>query len=242
MTIQYVPYVTTPAGACLTQANWQELGIHYALCGLAHLLIKPGLGFWQQGMDLKTYLAWDGVVILDAREFSLNGRGEFVVQSPYDGSRVTLSLEQFQSVVQQLKPDKLLEPQAMATQSNEHAKSILPPEIAGLGYEVTDGFWLQYSEHTLYASDRPAQDALQGVVYDEKAVLSLHDSSYALDFELLEAHCSCPTCQQSLTRAYLHHLLQSTPLLCQRFLMMHNVFWIKSHLNVSLSKGGSNSL
>lgn len=231
MTIQYVPYVTTPAGACLTQTNWHELGIHYALCGLAHMVIKPGLAFWQEGMDLKTYLAWDGSVILDARDFSLNGRGEFVVQSPYDGSRVVLSLDQFWDLVHQLKPDILLKPQFMETESIAKDQSTLFPKMQTLGYQPSDGILFQYDGLTLYVSDRPAHDALQGRVYQSDGLLSLQDPLYALDFQLLEAHCVCPTCQQSFTRAYLHHLLQSTPLLCQRLLMMHNVFWIRRYLN-----------
>ena len=231
MTIQYVPYVTTPAGACLTQTNWHELGIHYALCGLAHMVIKPGLAFWQQGMDLKTYLAWDGCVILDAREFSLNGREEFVVQSPYDGSRIVLSLAQFWELVHQLKPDLLLKPQSMETESVVKEQSALLSTMQSLGCQPSDGLLFTHDGHTLYASDRPAQDALQGRVYQSDGLLSLQDPLYALDFQWLEAHCACPTCQQGFTRAYLHYLLQSTPLLCQRLLMMHNVFWIRKYLN-----------
>ena len=226
MTMQYVPYITTPAGACLTQANWQALGIHYALCGLEQILIKPGLAFWEQSTDLKTYLAWEGAVILDAREFSLNSRDTYVVQSPYDGSRVTLTPTQFETVIRQLNPDMVLKQQPLPAQSNAQ----LPKKITDIGYEEADGIFLQEGAHRLYASDRPARDALQGVVYNRDGALSLQDSNFALNFELIDADCACPTCQQAFTRAYLHHLLQSTPILCQRFLMMHNVFWMKTHL------------
>jgi queuine tRNA-ribosyltransferase len=228
MTIHYAPYLTTSAGACLTQSNWRELGIHHALCGLAQMVIKPGLAFWQHGMDLKTYLAWDGVLILDARDFSLNEREEFVVLSPYDGSRVRMSLAQFWDLVHQLKPDKLLLPPAMDTTPPQANLSL---KMENLGYQASDGFLLEHDEQTLFASDRPAQDALQGVVYHAEGYLSLQDPAYALDFQVLQADCVCPTCQSLLTRAYLHYLLQSTPLLCHRFLMMHNVHWIKRFLS-----------
>ena len=42
-------------------------------------------------------------------------------------------------------------------------------------------------------------------------------------------NCSCETCSQGFTRAYFHHLLQHTPLLAQRFLVIHNVFFTQLH-------------
>lgn len=238
MSTQYVPHITTLAGSCLTQANWQTLGIHSALCTLSHMLIKPGLAFWQNGMDAKTYLAWDGVLILDARNLQLNSRQEFMLQSPYDGSRVCLNLEQFWSLVQQLQPEVLLVaddlPLAAPSAVEILFGSMHPPiellEKLPQGF-VEEGSWFVYGEHTLYCSDRPTQDALQGRVYHSDGCFSIEAPEFSLDFQPLVSGCGCPTCQQTFTRAYLHHLFQSTPLLCQRLLMMHNVINIKTCLN-----------
>ena len=74
------------------------------------------------------------------------------------------------------------------------------------------------------ASDVPARDACHGLIYSQGNVISLSDDVFRLDFRVIDDACHCPTCKQQLTRAYLHHLLEHTPLLCQRFLIQHNVY------------------
>ncbi|CAM2780578.1 queuine tRNA-ribosyltransferase [Legionella steigerwaltii] len=76
-------------------------------------------------------------------------------------------------------------------------------------------------------TDEPAHAALQGKVYSRAGDVDLMDSKTQMQFELIDADCVCPTCSQQFTRAYLHHLLQHTPLLCQRFLIQHNVFYVQ---------------
>lgn len=73
------------------------------------------------------------------------------------------------------------------------------------------------------ASNKPSRDACEGDVYHQEGMISLKDEAYRMDFRLIDDQCRCPTCEQKLTRAYLHHLLAHTPLLCQRFLIQHNV-------------------
>ena len=73
-------------------------------------------------------------------------------------------------------------------------------------------------------SDRPAADALEGMVYNQAQVLSIQDIDKALVFDVIDPNCQCPTCKQGFTQAYLHHLLGHTPLLCQRFLIQHNIY------------------
>lgn len=80
----------------------------------------------------------------------------------------------------------------------------------------------------LLESDKPASDAMIGEVYSEQGTLALLDSQMANQQEPIDAHCSCPTCTQGFTRAYLHHLLMHTPLLCQRYLIQHNVYYYLS--------------
>ncbi|MCP0912994.1 queuine tRNA-ribosyltransferase family protein [Legionella sp. 27cVA30] len=83
----------------------------------------------------------------------------------------------------------------------------------------------------LIESDHPAADAFAGRVYDSSGPFLLTDSRYALDFAPISKDCCCPTCKSKYTRAYLHHLFAHTPLLCQRFLLQHNVFFINQHLD-----------
>lgn len=76
-------------------------------------------------------------------------------------------------------------------------------------------------------SDEPAKAALHGKVYTQSGTIDLTNLSTQMQFETIDAECICPTCSQQFTRAYLHHLLQHTPLLCQRFLIQHNVFYVQ---------------
>lgn len=78
-------------------------------------------------------------------------------------------------------------------------------------------------------TDEPAQAALQGKVYSRVGDVDLTDPKTQMKFELIDADCVCPTCSQQFTCAYLHHLLQHTPLLCQRLLIQHNVFYVQNH-------------
>jgi queuine tRNA-ribosyltransferase len=77
-------------------------------------------------------------------------------------------------------------------------------------------------------SDEPASLAMQGQVYSREGVINLIDVETELDFSLIDSECLCPTCTRRLTKAYLHHLFLHTPLLCQRFLIQHNVFQVNA--------------
>lgn len=239
MTVYYAPHITTMAGACLTQANWRDLAIRYAFCTLSHLLVKPGLSFWQNGMDLKTYLAWDNNLILDLSDLQANEREEFRIQSPYDGSRLILNLDQLWDLLAQIKPDALVMSEKLTQKypstlsipwlvsSNLSSATQKMQQVQGLSAK---GRFFEDQELILYAADCPGEDALQGIVYQTQGCFKIQDLTHAKEFQTLEDNCACPTCQQGLTRAYLHYLIQSTPLLGQRLLMMHNVFWFRKFL------------
>lgn len=77
-------------------------------------------------------------------------------------------------------------------------------------------------------TDEPAQAAFQGRVYSREGSVDLTDSKAQMQFEMIDSECVCPTCSQQFTRAYLHHLLQHTPLLCQRLLIQHNASYIQN--------------
>jgi queuine tRNA-ribosyltransferase len=78
--------------------------------------------------------------------------------------------------------------------------------------------------HCYVESNRIAEDGIQGIVYTKEGSISILDASMEDDFSLISKDCGCETCSYQLTRAYLHHLLQHTPLLAQRFLIQHNVW------------------
>lgn len=71
-------------------------------------------------------------------------------------------------------------------------------------------------------SDTPALDGVSGRFYCQGASLTITDLQFERDLGPLCADCRCSTCQQLFTRAYLHYLFQSTPLLAQRYMVIHN--------------------
>jgi queuine tRNA-ribosyltransferase len=74
-------------------------------------------------------------------------------------------------------------------------------------------------------SNKPANDGYHGRVYCSQGVFSIQQKALEMQFAAIDEHCDCPTCRQHFTRAYLHHLFDHTPLLCQRYLIQHNVHW-----------------
>lgn len=76
----------------------------------------------------------------------------------------------------------------------------------------------------LVESNAPAKDAINGQMYVKDSIIDLTDNLCEMMFEPINNGCACPTCSQQLTKAYLHHLLQQTPLLCQRLLIQHNIY------------------
>lgn len=69
---------------------------------------------------------------------------------------------------------------------------------------------------------RPAMDASKALVYTQSGSVHLKDLAHL--HEPLDELCACRICQQKFTKAYLYHLFQQVPLLCQRFLTYHNAY------------------
>jgi queuine tRNA-ribosyltransferase len=105
--------------------------------------------------------------------------------------------------------------------------SYLPTYV--FGDIAIDVIKLLVNQGVLYIeSDQPAALAMNGTVYTQGGLLDLTDTEFSTKFDLIDENCFCPTCSQLLTQAYLHHLLEHTPLLCQRFLIQHNMFFVKN--------------
>ena len=96
-------------------------------------------------------------------------------------------------------------------------------ELSVLQLKALTEMGIEYIE-----SDVPARDATQGMVYHPESPYSIQDESMALLFDAIDSTCRCPTCSQGFTRAYLHHLLMHTPLLCQRLLIQHNLYYCQA--------------
>ncbi|MGQ3888970.1 hypothetical protein ACQUW5_08060 [Legionella sp. CNM-1927-20] len=79
-------------------------------------------------------------------------------------------------------------------------------------------------------SNQPAQDGMQGLFYNEEGKINILKQELQQDYQTLKDNCQCQTCKAQLTRAYLHHLLQQTPLLAQRYLIQHNVYYCQNYL------------
>jgi queuine tRNA-ribosyltransferase len=82
----------------------------------------------------------------------------------------------------------------------------------------------------LVETDKPAKLALAGQIYTDQGILNIHSKEMREQHGVIASDCGCPTCQQQFTRAYLHHLITQTPLLCQRFLIQHNSYYFQNYL------------
>ena len=81
---------------------------------------------------------------------------------------------------------------------------------------------LPYKENNI-----PSMDALNGVIYcGQNQLLHIQDAQYRFDFRVLDENCKCNACIENLTRAYFNHLYQHTPLLCHRWLIIHNQWMV----------------
>lgn len=85
-------------------------------------------------------------------------------------------------------------------------------------------------ENVTIESDQPARKAMNGQVYTYEFDTDLTEPAQSMNFTKIVDDCQCPTCNQQFTNAYLHHLIRNTPLLCQRFLIQHNVGFIQAKL------------
>jgi len=199
----YIPILTSPAGGVLTYDNWEAVGVSRVSIYLDSLLVRPGLQALQCMKSIADWLCWPHEVVLNASRLVLRETNDFVVRSPVDGHVISLTVATLLELLASLSPDFV----------------VLPEGVGNTNFRlltVADGV----------ESDVPAIDASEGRIYTTNGAVDLTASGFARDFGLLDDACTCPTCQASLSRGYLHHLLQQTPLLAKRYLVQHNVAWV----------------
>ena len=81
-------------------------------------------------------------------------------------------------------------------------------------------------------TNRPALDGMMGLFYSQEKdkQLTITAQEMNMDYRMLDNNCQCKTCSTQLTRAYLHHLLEQTPLLAQRYLVQHNLYFCQNYI------------
>lgn len=248
---RFIPIGNSIAGLCLTAANWQEIQVTTLCFYLDTLLVKPGLSLLKEVPNVAAYLGWSGGIILNASRMVANREGIITLSSPFDGSKIKLSYAQLKELIHHIKPLAVLLPPKMAEEFSELWDNWDDSLLAFSNPQVEEGgiYWNVVNpgadaKKPIYRTDctnigvddcwvemdMPAQLGLDGSVVCSDKIVDLRDSVFALDFEVIDDKCSCPTCSAKLTKAYLHHLYLNTPLLCQRFLIQHNVYTFNHNL------------
>ncbi|MDF1827538.1 MAG: hypothetical protein P1U39_04605 [Legionellaceae bacterium] len=206
----FVPSLTDEAGSVLTVADWLSVDVTLAACELEALLLKPGLAVLQQLDNLKAYWDWPGELVLNALLIANHAKEQCVIRSKYDGQILRFTYDEILVLIQHLNP--------------EHVA--LPAYLLPLAKQAYPDIYSKCVAYDLEHANKPGQDALQGLIYasgDEREYF-ITDIKYAMDFSVLDKACTCPACSDGFTRAYFHHLYVHTPLLCQRWLVMHNIW------------------
>lgn len=210
-----IPSLTHEAGAVLTVSDWVSIDVKLVACDLSDLLLKPGIAVLNQLDSLKTYWDWPGNLVLNALSLPNHSSGQCVMRSKYDGSILRFTYEEILDLIRHLSPEYVA----------------LPAYLLPLATQAYPDILLKCIEYR--GCDKPGQDALEGLMYssNKDCTFLITDKKYAMDFSLLDSACACPACEEGLTRAYFHHLYTHTPLLCQRWLVMHNQ-WMTSQVLV----------
>jgi queuine tRNA-ribosyltransferase len=119
---------------------------------------------------------------------------------------------------------------AALTQDIEHFKSQGYSDFYVQGDIVFDKLnYLKSLGITYLETDSPAKDAFAAKAYQSERTIELQDMKHEFSFNVLADTCGCPTCRSQLTQAYLHHLYAHTPLLAQRMLIQHNIYYYSAY-------------
>ncbi|NCT56498.1 MAG: hypothetical protein GW760_02125 [Legionella sp.] len=210
----FVPSLTAEAGLVLTVADWASIDVKLAACDLGELLLKPGLAVLQQLDSLKAYWDWPGELVLNALDIPHNAREQCVLRSKYDGQTLHFTYDEILLLIQHLNPEHVALPVYLLSRATQDYPDICSKHV----------------EYDFDKGNKPGHDALQGLMYSssDEGTYFITDEKYAMDFSVLDRACACPACSDGFTRAYFHHLYAHTPLLCQRWLVMHNA-WMTRH-------------
>ena len=71
----------------------------------------------------------------------------------------------------------------------------------------------------------PTRIARNGTAMTSQGKVVVRNATYAEDFEPLDSHCSCYTCQ-NYSRAYIRHLVKTNEILGARLITTHNLHFL----------------
>lgn len=252
---KFVPLANTLAGSCLSDADWQAINMDTLCFSLESLLFKPGIDLLFQIKDLKQYLGGVKSIVINASSLRHNSNSNYVIKSPYDGSRLSFTNETILQLVKHLRPDYFLLPKDMNWESSideftmpfvSYAANVTETAKGGVYFDSSEFNSSKIYSDNIYLfgdccihktsdlktkkilfieTDKPSVDALNGILYTSEGIIDIKANQYAKTFSVIQKNCKCPACAQGFSLAYWHHLLKNTPLLCQRFLIQHNNYW-----------------
>lgn len=196
-----IPLLNQKNAVLLSEQDILEMGFSRAAFCFAELLMKPGLDALLASENPKRLLGIQGGWVADLRAVLYAPNAEsFSLVSHYDGSKLSVSLEQMTRLLVHLDVRVL----------------VLPPACTGLfaDYEHLDPGHIESNAFV---------KAHLGQFWDGQTYLDIRDAQYQLDTTTLAKDCHCKACLAPYTKTYLHHLYQETPLLAERYLAMHNL-------------------
>lgn len=205
-----IPIINSKEGLCLSSANWDEIGITELCCNVKKLLFKPGIAFFNKNFNLHKFFGFYGKIYLDISDLKINKDGLIHLKSLFDGSKIRLNTHELLDSIVKMAPDFLVVNKDWG--NTEELKKISIKNIILCDID------------SINISNLPAHDGFIGNVYSSEN-FNIASNKFRFDFSLLDESCRCPTCTQQYTRAYLHHLFNKVPLLCQRYLIGHNIYY-----------------
>ncbi len=218
---QYIqPLFVDETSSCLTNQDLLLAGVTAISVHLKNLLLRPGIDFLST-QDIRKYLAWDKQLVLNCSSLSCNAKNEFQIVSEIDGSKHTFSYDAILELIDILDVDVVIYPEGLA--------NLQSPKYLSGSFDLEFLVKLRKESNLFIENHKPSADGYNGVFYRDMYENSILDSIWEFEFTVLDNNCQCYTCSSGYTCAYLHHLLKNTPLLAQRLLISHNVFYI-NHL------------
>jgi queuine tRNA-ribosyltransferase len=233
--------VNGPHGLSLSERDYERSNTQGLVYRLDRLLMRPGFDALFERIQWRSLGAWGKPVLIDASTLAMDSDMQITVVNDFDGSRRRYSAEQCVALLAKLAVDGIcIHPSWEAiTQEQTPIPWIIPAALPNsfrfpeggrsLVFVEEHSQWEAITQSDIAISECPVQDAVAGMVYEGLQPFSIMDTCFEKDYQPLQQDCTCHTCQQGFTRAYLHHLYQHTPLLCYRLLAIHNLSSVQSY-------------
>lgn len=200
----YIPYVSTETPAVLTNAQWRDIGIEYIMCTIDDVITRYSDAM--AILSLGKYMGFEGHTILDVSKVHFNAKGYYVARHPTSGETWKYTKEALCQLIEDVRPDYILPSHAIS--------GALSAPIWDRPYTILT---------------KPIADALSGNVYTSDGSVHITSEDNQKAHDIIDPYCTCPTCTQGFTKAYLAHIFQHAPLLGYRLLLSHNIVHLLQH-------------